>query len=104
MMIGCVAPVARTVLTSDCIPTACQPCGSRQPSRQQDHVTSCGSLNRSKITDLSFTNVDATDDQNAGAWSASGIGSRVPVAEAEPGATNWRSRITPNPAAWRVCT
>jgi hypothetical protein len=43
------------------------------PSRQQAHETSCGSLNRSNTTAWSPANLVATDLQNAGEWSASGI-------------------------------
>src|SRR3954470_16195440 len=82
------APVARTASTSSCIPAAVYGCRefaevSRQPpSRQQVQArvvfsssNGNGSLNRSKPTEGQFAKVVATDVQNTGLWSRSGIGS-----------------------------
>src|SRR5581483_11459965 len=69
-----VAPVARTVLISVCIPATAKPTpeqapdwGAVLPLSQQDQLTSCGSLYRSKITEELLLNVLATDVQKAGA-------------------------------------
>src|SRR5205823_1372264 len=104
------APLARTASTICCMPAerhtvpTPSPGAIAQPSRQHAHgsdvsalaALTFGSLYRSKITAGSALNVVATDDQNAGAWSASAMTS-CRVAGTVPGAAQCRSRITNNP-------
>src|SRR5437868_13032217 len=72
MITGCFAPAPRTALISCCSPAAFQPPGVVQPFSQQAQEMSCGSLNRSNATPRTPLYFEATDDQNAGEWSASG--------------------------------
>jgi hypothetical protein len=55
-----------------------------------------GSLNKSKMTAELFLKVFATDVQNAGEWSKSGIGCK-PVAMLDPAAFHCKSRIEAMP-------
>ena len=99
-----VAPVARTASTSVCMPAAWYGVWvfrsmTAPPSRQIVHAVTLslsssgnGSLKGSKMTASFPLNALATCDQNAGEWSASGIGCCI-VAGVVPGALQWRSRL-----------
>src|SRR6266851_2757651 len=102
-----VAPVARTVVTSVCMPAAAKGTSAQGlaltavlPFFQQDQALGLlpvlpvnGSLKRSKITAELLLNVLATEVQKAGAWSRSGIASCL-LACVVPGAAQCRSRMT----------
>src|SRR2546430_15792010 len=85
-----VAPVARTALSSVCMPAVCQvPVQSLvvQPLSQQSQLMSCGSLKRSKTTPWSFLKKLATELQYAGEWSRSAILRPWPVLPSAGGGT-----------------
>src|SRR5579875_1302040 len=98
-MITLVAPVARTVLTSVCMPATAKGTSVQGlalaavlPLSQQSQLVVKGSLYRSKITDELLLKVLATEVQKAGAWSRSGMASCL-LACWVPGALQCRSRI-----------